>query len=89
MGNKRLFHLMELLKVCDRIQHDLLTKERSMQHDYIIVNMYDLVCRHPHITVSQLLAIYNTLLATNWRVTSIDIPLDETNIFTARSLCCT
>ena len=78
---------MELLKVCDGIQHDLLAKERSMQHDYVIVNMYDLVCHHPNIAVSQLLTIYNILLATNWRVTSLKIPLDESNVFTARSLC--
>jgi len=87
MNNEKLVRFFELLRVCERIQNRLLTQERNMQHNYVIVNMYRLATEHPMLPPYRLLTVYRTLLKSSCTFGSVEIPLDEKNVFVARSLC--
>ncbi|MEM9857240.1 MAG: hypothetical protein AAF843_07780 [Bacteroidota bacterium] len=78
-------HLLTLLGLCERIQHRLLSKGRSIHYDYVIINLFNLVGQYPFIPASVVLKAYRHLLKHSW-TNDIVIPLDEKEKFTARSL---
>ena len=56
-------HLLTLLSLCEKIQKRLLLKGRSLQNDFIILKLYDLVIQNPGLPVRKLLFAYKRLLA--------------------------
>lgn len=80
-------NLNELLSFCRRIQHSLVEHGRSMQHDYIILNLYNLVSTYPCLRQDQLIAVYEILKKAPWEKSTYEIKLDNDHTFIARSPC--
>ncbi len=84
--NKKMEHLLSLLALCERIQHRLLSKGRSIHNDYVIVNLFNLVSQYPFVPISVVLKVYRRLLKHSWAGHDIIINLNENENFMARSL---
>ncbi len=80
-------NLNRLLSFCKKTQLTLLQEERSMHHDYIIVNLYNLVSTNPWVSIGQLIRAYQILRESSWVKDKLEIKLDDKNTFIARSIC--
>lgn len=77
---------MLLLSLCKRVQNRLLKKEKNMQHDYVIVNLYNLVSQNPLISISQFFKAYKALINTSYETPETKIHLGHGTIFIAQSI---
>ena len=86
MSNKKLPHLLQLVQLCERIQARLLSRGRSMQHDFIVVNLYTLVTQYPWITQAQFMRCYQLLSDIPWTTDRRTLDLGRKIQFTVKSL---
>lgn len=83
--NKKTEHLLTLLTLCEKIQRRLMARGRSIHHDYIIINLFNLVSQYPYITERVLLKIYRHLLKSSCAGEDFSVALNENESLTFKA----
>ena len=60
-SEEMLGHLNDLVAFCLKAQNQLLKEGRTSQHDFVIVNLFNIAQAHPRISLHQLMSAYDMI----------------------------